>query len=243
MNESVRVISVLPDLLGTYGDSGNAVVACRRLALRGYRVELVIAALNTRIPSDGDFYLIGGGEDAPQAKAAELLAVDAPIERAIDRGAALLAVCAGFQILGTSFIGPDLKPRAGIGVFPCKTHRFDGPRSVGELIVDPGRDIPGVPLLSGYENHQGVTELAEGARPLGTVLAGKGNNFEAKVDGALKGRAIGTYMHGPVFARNPKLCDHFLSLVVGTMSPIEDVGLENAHKRLYDERIKEVYKG
>ncbi len=242
MTEKIKVVSVLPDLLGTYGDSGNAIVASRRLALRGYEPELVTAVLGEAVPADGDFYLIGGGEDGPQAKAAQLLNADAALEAALDRGAALLAVCAGFQILGESFIGPDMNPTTGIGVFACKTHRFDGPRSVGELVTAPTPGIDGVPELTGYENHQGVTELLEGTIPLGMVLVGKGNNCGKRIDGAVSGKAIGTYMHGPVLARNPALCDYFLSLVVGKLEPLEDVRLERAHAKLYEERIKEAYK-
>lgn len=238
----VKVVSVFPDLLGTYGDSGNALVVSRRLALRGFEVELVIANLKNSIPSDGDFYLIGGGEDGPQAKAAELLAVDAPLEHALDRGAALLAVCAGFQILGASFLGPDSKPKDGIGIFGCRTHRFEGARSVGELIVDPEGKLGDTPLLTGYENHQGITELLKGTQPLGIVLSGHGNNYGANVDGAIQGRAIGTYMHGPVFARNPKLCDYFISLVVGSLEPIDSTELETSHRNLYSERISQRYK-
>ena len=238
----VKVVSVFPDLLGTYGDSGNALVVSKRLALRGFEVTLVEANLKSGVPNDGDFYLIGGGEDGPQARAAELLTADKPLEHALSSGAALLAVCAGFQILGASFLGPDLQPRNGIGIFDCVTHRFEGPRSVGELIVRPADELGNVGLLTGYENHQGVTELLHGAQPLGVVAAGNGNNYGTKVDGAIHGRALGTYMHGPVFARNPKLCDFFISLVVGSLEPIDDPDLIAAHENLYLERINQVIK-
>ncbi|TAN26900.1 MAG: glutamine amidotransferase [Actinomycetota bacterium] len=238
----IRVVSVFPDLLGTYGDSGNALVVSKRLALRGFEITLVEANLQSGVPADGDFYLIGGGEDGPQARAAELLSIDRLVEQAMARGAAVLAVCAGFQIMGTSFLGPNLQPRNGIGIFDCVTHRSEGPRSVGELIVEPASDLGKMPLLTGYENHQGVTELLEGARPLGKVLVGNGNNYGTKVDGAIQGRAIGTYMHGPVFARNPGLCDFFISLVLGPLEPIDDPELTVAHERLYSERIELVTK-
>ncbi len=238
----VKVVSVFPELLGTYGDSGNALVVSKRLALRGFEVTLVEANLKSGVPNDGDFYLIGGGEDGPQARAAELLSADKPIEHALASGAALLAVCAGFQILGASFLGPDLQPRNGIGIFGCVTHRFEGPRSVGELIVAPPDDLGHMGLLTGYENHQGVTELLQGAKPLGAVVAGNGNNYGTKVDGAINGRALGTYMHGPVFARNPQLCDFFISLVLGSLEPIDDSELSAAHENLYSERIDQVIK-
>lgn len=237
MREKLKVVSVFPDLLGTYGDSGNSLVLARRLALRGFDVSLITVGVRDTVPSDGDFYLMGGGEDGPQAKAAELLKLESPLQKGLDKGAALLAVCAGFQILGESFLGPDSQPRTGVGIFATITHRSEGPRSVGELVVDPflGK---GVPLLTGYENHQGVTELLGDAAPLGNVLIGCGNNYGPKVDGAVSGKAVGTYLHGPVLARNPRLCDYLISSVIGEVEPIGEKELEHAHELLYEERIK-----
>lgn len=244
MREKLKVVSVFPDLLGTYGDSGNSLVVAKRLALRGYAVELLEALVDSPVPSDGDFYLIGGGEDGPQAKAANLLASGAPLKKALDKGAALLAICAGFQILGATFLGPDLGAREGIGIFDSITHRNRGPRSVGELLVSPSDDLGSLPVMTGYENHQGITELIGDTKPLGTVLVGYGNNFGAqpRFDGAIKGKAIGTYMHGPVFARNPMLCDYFISSVVGQVSEIADPNLAEVHEKLYSERINEIMK-
>lgn len=240
MRDRVRVVSVFPDLLGTYGDSGNAVILARRLEMRGYQVDLVIAEAKTPVPSDGEFYLIGGGEDGPQAKAADLLAVERPLAKALEHGAALLAVCAGFQILGESFLGPDMKPKTGMGIFQTRTHRFDGPRSVGELVVRPVGAVESLPLLSGYENHQGITEVLSGAEPLGEVVHGNGNNFGQDFDGAVAGRAFGTYLHGPVFARNPQFCDFIISQVLADVPPLENGDLAAAHEILYSERMAAV---
>lgn len=244
MREKVRVISILPELLGTYGDSGNAIILKRRIELRGIDVDLINCGPKDKVPSDGDFYLIGGGEDGPQTRAADLLSIESPLSRAIDNKAVVFAVCAGFQILGDTFPGPNNSQSPGLGIFHAITHRYDGPRSVGELLVSPQGALNGVPVLTGYENHQSITELLEGTNPLGTVLLGNGNNFshEEKVDGAVQGRALGTYMHGPVFARNPEFCDYIISLVLGELDPIRDVDLELAHIRLYNERIQAVKK-
>lgn len=244
MKAQLKVVSVFPDLLGTYGDSGNSLVVAKRIALRGFSVEVVEVSINSPVPSDGDFYLMGGGEDGPQAKAAKLLTAGAPLEKALDNGAALLAVCAGFQILGESFLGPDLSVREGIGIFGSITHRHDGPRSVGELMISPTDELGNMPALTGYENHQGITELVGDTKPLGTVLIGNGNNFggQPRFDGAIKGRALGTYMHGPAFARNPRLCDYFISSVIGHVDDIADSILARAHDKLYSERISQIIK-
>ncbi|MCL5077424.1 MAG: glutamine amidotransferase [Actinobacteria bacterium] len=238
MSEGCRVISVFPELLGTYGDSGNTVILAKRLELRGFKVDFVEINPGVHIPSDGDFYLIGGGEDGPQARASDLLAIESPLSRAIDRGAAIFAVCAGFQILGNSFPASNGRKLSGLGLFRVETHRHLGPRSVGELLVSPLQELH-LPILSGYENHQSVTEVLANGSPLGTVLVGKGNNFgsDPKVDGAIEGKAIGTYMHGPAFARNPKLCDLVISSVVGPIPEIEDIELTRSHQLLYQDRL------
>lgn len=238
MSQGCRVVSVFPELLGTYGDSGNSVILAKRLQLRGFEVDLVEINPGAPIPADGDFYLIGGGEDGPQTRAADLLAIESPLSRAIDRGAAVFAVCAGFQILGESFPASEGRKLSGLGLFRVETYRYQGPRSVGELLVLPLPELT-LPMLSGYENHQSVTEVLNGSSPLGTVVVGNGNNFgsDPKVDGAIEGKAIGTYMHGPAFARNPQLCDFVISSVVGPISEIEDSELTLSHQLLYQDRM------
>lgn len=238
MTERCKVVSVFPELLGTYGDSGNSVILARRLQLRGFDVDLVEVNPGSQIPADGDFYLIGGGEDGPQARAADLLAIESPLTMAISRGAAIFAVCAGFQILGQSFPASEGRKMSGLGLFRVETHRYQGPRSVGELLVFPQPELH-LPVLSGYENHQSVTEILDGGTPLGTVEVGNGNNFgsDPKVDGAIEGKAVGTYMHGPAFARNPKLCDFIISSVVGPIPEIEDPELTRSHQLLYQDRL------
>lgn len=177
------------------------------------------------VPASADFYVVGGGEDLPQALAARQLGPPAsngggPLHRAVDAGAAVLAVCAGLQILGVSFVAPDGTRADGLGLLDCTSVRGRGLRAVGELVVEPD-PVLGIPLLTGYENHGGVTALGPGATPAGRVRSGVGNGDG--VDGALSGRIVGTYLHGPVLARNPALADHLLASVVGPLEPLDDV--------------------
>lgn len=218
---TVRVALVYPDLLGTYGDSGNAVILAQRLRWRGQPSEVVEIHAGGKVPSSCDLYVLGGGEDLPQSLAAADLNADRPLHRAVEAGAAILAVCAGLQVVGTSFVGPDGVNRAGLGLLDCTTLRGRGPRAVGELVVDPTAE-PSLPTLTGYENHGGVTRLGPRARPLGLVRSGIGNGAGTGTDGAVHGKVWGTYMHGPVLARNPALADHLLSLVMGNLEPLDD---------------------
>lgn len=231
---AVRVVLVYPELLGTYGDGGNALVCRERLARRGIPVQVSTVPAGRPVPAGGDIYLLGGGEDDPQVLAAAALA-GSRLRASLEAGAALLAVCAGFQIAGESFTGGDSRVHAGAGLLPGRT--VPGrPRAVGELAVEPDPSL-GLPLLLGYENHSGRTDIGA-ARPLGRVRIGTGNGRPpggapggraGAGDGVLvlpgeqlgRGLGIGTYLHGPVLAQNPDLADVLLSHVVGALPALE----------------------
>ena len=222
--ESTVTIGLLfPDLLGTYGDSGNAAILVQRLRWRGVEAEVVTVHAGDAVPAGCELYVVGGGEDLPQALAARQLGPPAsgPLRRAVDGGAAVLAVCAGLQILGTSFVGPDGVQADGLGLVDCATRRGSGPRAVGEIVVEP---VPGLalPALSGYENHAGVTSVGPGASPAGQVRHGVGNGDGSGTDGVWAGRVFGTYLHGPVLARNPALADLLLGWAVGPLAALDD---------------------
>jgi CobQ-like glutamine amidotransferase family enzyme len=147
-------------------------------------------------------------------------------------GAAVLAVCAGLQILGTSFVGPDGIQADGLGLMDCTTRRGSATRAVGEIVVEPDARL-GLPLMSGYENHAGITSVGPGATPVGRVRSGVGNGDGSGTDGVWAGRVVGTYLHGPVLARNPALADRLLGWVVGELAPLDD----GEHLALRDERL------
>lgn len=217
---AVRVVVVHPDLMGTYGDGGNGVVLLQRLRWRGIPAELVEAPSAGPLPVSGDVYCLGGGEDGPQSQSAAALARDGALELAVAEGAVVLAVCAGFQVLGRCFAGSDGLERPGLGILDAATRKGSGPRAVGEVVAEPV--LAGVETLTGYENHSGHTSLGPAASPLGRVRSGTGNGSGDRAEGAVQGRAVGTYLHGPVLARNPALADLLLSWRVGPLPPLDD---------------------
>lgn len=221
---TVSVALLFPDLLGTYGDSGNAAILAARLRWRGVDAEVLTVRSGDPVPEGCEIYVVGGGEDLPQSQAARQLGAGTdggPLRRAVDAGAVVLAVCAGMQILGRTFVGPDGLEMDGIGLLDCTTSPGKGARMVGEIVVDPDPEL-GLPVLTGYENHAGATTLGPGSLPLGRVGAGSGNARGHGVDGARSGRVLGTYLHGPVLARNPALADLLLSWAVGELEPLDD---------------------
>jgi CobQ-like glutamine amidotransferase family enzyme len=217
---SLTIVRLYHDLLGTYGDQGNAEILIHRAKSRGINTELIEVTPGMTIPTSGNIYLLGGGEDGPQTASLELMQNDGGLKKAADQGATVFSVCAGFQVIGTSLPGFDGQIIDGLGLVDVTTVVNAAPRSVGELVVEPSR--PGLPVLTGFENHQGLTKLGAGVSPLGTVLSGVGNGFDHQ-EGVWEGNIIGTYMHGPGLARNPELADALIESATGILlSPFED---------------------
>jgi lipid II isoglutaminyl synthase (glutamine-hydrolysing) len=229
---AVRLVWVYPDLLSTYGDRGNLLVLARRARLRGIPVEMAEVNSDQRVPADGDIYLLGGGEDLPQVLAARRLQSDGGLPSAVGRGAVVLAVCAGYQIVGAEFGGAEGEPVPGLGLLDIRSGRGER-RGVGEITADVDPAL-GVPRLTGFENHQGQTWRGPEVKPLASVVTGVGNGDGT--EGAYCGRVVGTYLHGPALVRNPGLADLLLGWVVGTLPPI-DPGQEELVQGLRRERL------
>ncbi|MEV5448100.1 glutamine amidotransferase, partial [Streptomyces sp. NPDC052644] len=184
--ESLRIVWIYPDLLSTYGDRGNLLILARRAQQRGMPVEVLEVRSDQRLPATADIYLLGGGEDGPQALGAQRLLADGGLHRAVAQGSVVFGVCAGYQLLGTSFFAKGTRC-AGLELLDLSSDR--GPtRAVGELAgeIDPRL---GVPPLSGFENHGGRTHLGPGVSPLARVSAGIGN--DGVTEGAWRGKLLG----------------------------------------------------
>jgi CobQ-like glutamine amidotransferase family enzyme len=228
----LRLVWVYPDLLSTYGDRGNLLILARRAGLRGLPVDCVEVRSDQALPADGDIYLLGGGEDGPQSLAAQRLIADGGLHRAVDRGAVVFAVCAGYQLLGSSFYAKGAHCQ-GLELLDLRSDRGSS-RAVGELAGDIDPRL-GLPRLTGFENHGGRTHLGPGVYPLARVTTGIGNDGET--EGAWRGKILGTYSHGPALARNPALADLLLWWATGSeLKPINDVWPE----RLRKERLSAV---
>ena len=220
MADALTVARIHHRLLGTYGDAGNTDILIHRARSRGLEVDFLEVEPGEPIPTQVDVYVIGGGEDGPQLASLELLKADGGLNRGMAAGASVLAICAGFQLLGRTLPGRGGTQTDGVGIFDTETIVGPGARCVGEVVIEP--TIPGMPLITGFENHQGVTTLGPSATPLGRVLLGRGNGTDAGVEGAVTDKAFGTYLHGPVLARNPELADAVLASALGELTPLDD---------------------
>ncbi|MEZ0363657.1 type 1 glutamine amidotransferase [Mycobacterium sp. pUA109] len=219
MADPVRIGLVLPDVMGTYGDGGNAVVLRQRLRLRGLAAEIVEITLDDPVPDSLDLYTLGGAEDYAQRLATQHLIRHPGLQRAAARGAPVLAICAAIQVLGAWYETSAGERVEGVGLLDVTTSPQDT-RSIGEMVSRPlvaGLSAP----LTGFENHRGGTLLGAAATPLGAVTKGAGNRAGDGFDGAVQGSVFATYLHGPCLARNPEFADLLLSKVVGDLPALE----------------------
>ncbi|OFT86420.1 type 1 glutamine amidotransferase [Corynebacterium sp. HMSC29G08] len=227
---------VLPDVLGTYGDDGNALVLRERARRRGINADIRRIMLNDEVPADCHVYTLGGGEDSAQIIAAARLAASPGLQAAAAGGRPIFAVCAGMQILGHTFHAGGSECQ-GLSLIDVSTHPSPT-RSIGELASTPTRAGITRALtepLTGFENHLGATTLGSDASALGKVTRGVGNGAAGSgdagsgdavaVEGVVQGSIIATYMHGPALARNPQLADLLIAQALGVeladLEPLE----------------------
>jgi lipid II isoglutaminyl synthase (glutamine-hydrolysing) len=234
----LRVLSLYPEQMNIYADRGNILFLQRRCEWRGIGFAHAGAGPGEPVdPSAHDLFYIGGGQDRDQRMvAADMVASKREaLAAATDDGAALLAVCGGYQLLGHSYqLGEEKLP--GLGLAELETVREPGPRLIGNVAIE--ADLgSGRRLLAGFENHGGRTYLGTGAIPLGRVVEGHGNNGRDGLEGVRRDNLIGTYLHGPLLPKNAWLADHLIATALarrhGTpprLEPLDDAFEAAAHE-------------
>ena len=194
--------------MNIYGDRGNVLALTQRARWRGIGVDVVEIGIGQPIPPNVGVFFFGGGQDQEQIAVSNDLrgAKGAAITAAVEDGAALLAVCGGYQLLGHEYRPHDAAPLPGIGLFDLVSEA--GPeRFIGNVVVETER----WGTLVGFENHSGLTVLGPGVAPLGRVRVGRGNNGHDGTEGAVYRRAVGCYLHGALLPKNPALADWLLA--------------------------------
>ncbi len=238
----VRLGHLYPRQMNIYADRGNIAVLARRLEWRGLRLDVESLETGDAIaPGRFDMFYLGGGQDRDQEVVAEDLAAHKAegLHRAAQEGAPILCVCGGYQLAGAGYTGQDGGRMPGIGLLDVDT--VAGPtRLIGDIVIDAELDGERRRVV-GFENHAGRTRLGPGARALGQVVAGHGNNGEDGGEGAISGRVIGTYLHGPLLPKNPWLADVVLGWALehaGSAQPLAqlDDQLETAARERATER-------
>ncbi|MEY2512661.1 MAG: hypothetical protein QOJ89_19 [bacterium] len=236
MASELRICALYPDLMNIYADRGNLLMLERRCAWRGIGFRVDAAGIGDEIDPDAhDLFYLGGGQDRDQRLCAlDLVSTkrDA-LHAAAARGAIVLGVCGGYQLLGHRYeLGANEIP--GLGLVDVETIRSaDGSRLIGNVAIEvrlDGEDGP-ARVLAGFENHGGRTHLGGGEQPLGRVLKGHGNSGSSGVEGVRRGSVIGTYLHGPLLPKNAWFADWLIRQATGLdeLEPLDDALEDAAH--------------
>ncbi len=213
---ALRVLSLYPELMNIYADRGNIAVLRARCEWRGLGFEHAASSLGEPLDPDAhDLFYMGGGQDRDQVAVAHDMAETKreALHQAAGRGAVMLAVCGGYQLLGHSYeLGGEELP--GVGLVDLRTVREPGPRLIGNCAIEANLGT-GPRVIAGFENHGGRTYLGAGETPLGRVISGQGNNGRDGFEGVVSGNVIGTYLHGPLLPKNVWLADRLIELALG----------------------------
>lgn len=232
MADVLRICALYPDVMNIYADRGNLLVLERRAAWRDIDVVITAAGFGDRVDPDAhDLFYLGGGQDRDQVLCAKDL-VDTKrdaLHAAAERGALVLGICGGFQLLGHVYeLGDEEIP--GLGLVDLKTVREDGPRLIGNVAIEVELDGERPRVLAGFENHGGRTHLGTGERPLGRVLKGHGNDGRSGHEGVRRDGVIGTYLHGPLLPKNTWFADWLIARATGAvLEPLDDRLEDAAH--------------
>jgi lipid II isoglutaminyl synthase (glutamine-hydrolysing) len=226
---TLRACALYPDLMNIYADRGNLLMLERRCAWRGIDWHLHASGLGEPLRDEHDLYYIGGGQDSDQRRAAGDLAElkAGALRAAAARGAVVLGVCGGYQLLGHSYeLGEETIQ--GIGLLDVRTVRGTGKRLAGNIAIETAEGV-----IAGFENHAGRTSLGAAQAPFGRVLAGHGNDGGSGTEGARTGNVIGTYVHGPLLPKNWWFADWLIARACGietaTLARLDDELERAAH--------------
>jgi lipid II isoglutaminyl synthase (glutamine-hydrolysing) len=236
---TLRVCALYPDLMNIYADRGNLLMLQRRCRWRGIGFSLTPSGLGNRLDADAhDLFYLGGGQDRDQRLCAEdlLETKSASLHSAAARGAVVLGVCGGYQLLGRSYTLGE-QTIEGVGLLDVRTVREGERRLIGnvaiEVRLEDADDGAAGRVLAGFENHGGRTALGQGATPLGRVLRGHGNDGRSGFEGARNANTIGTYLHGPLLPKNAWFADWLIAralrMDVSELVALDDRFEDEAH--------------
>jgi len=245
MTRPLRIGHLYPDAMNIYGDIGNVRALAQRARWRGVEVEVVPLQEGPADLGGCDILFMGGGQDRDQSRIFRDFATHkrGSLQQAVHDGAAVLAVCGGYQLLGHAYVDADGRELEGLGMLDLRSNAGSD-RWIGNVVVEANPQMRLQPsTLVGFENHGGRTLLGPSLQPLGRVVVGGGNNGQDGGEGVLQGRVVGTYLHGSLLPKNPHLTDWLLAAGLAhrdgaaeppALAPLDDTAELEAHRRAVD---------
>ena len=201
------------NLLNTYGDNGNLLLLNYYAKKLGISIETEIISVYQDFDEEKyDFVFFGGGQDYEQKIVSnDIKDKKDALTRYIENDGVMLAICGGFQLLGQYYIGANGEKIEGISALPHYTLSQDNHRFIGDIEI---YNEEFNETYYGFENHNGMTFLGKGEKPLGTVVSGYGNNGQDKTEGVIYKNVIGSYFHGPLLAKNKQLALRLINMAM-----------------------------
>lgn len=229
MIKSLKIMVLYPEEMNIYGDYGNLLTLKRRAEWHGFKVETVLYEFGMRLPMDADIVLGGGGQDSGQEKIQDdLLKIGKPLRKMAEAGVPMLVICGMYQLFGHYFLTAAGKKIKGIGIFDAYT--VAGSRRLIGNTVMKSKEMG---EMIGYENHSGLTYLGDDQRSLARVTKGAGNNGQDKTEGACVHNVFGSYAHGPLLPKNPRLADELIRLAaVRKYGSFEPVNIDDSYSKM-----------
>lgn len=231
-NKTITILHLYPNDMNIYGDYGNVLTVKRRLEWSGYRAEIINYNQGDKFPNDVDIIIGGGGQDSGQDKIQkDLILIGPKLKQLADKGVPMLVICGLYQLFGKFFKTADNQIIKGIGLLDIET--FAKPERLIGNIITHSQEFGDV---IGYENHSGQTFLGHQVPALGRVRLGAGNNTTDISEGARYKNVIGSYLHGSLLPKNPKIADFLIKKAITnkygeiTVKGIDDQYVELARK-------------
>jgi CobQ-like glutamine amidotransferase family enzyme len=209
ITHTLNIVHLYAKEMNIYGDNGNVLALSYRSKSRGITVKIKDCNVGDKLDSDVDIIVAGGGQDRGQ------LVVQNDIQKrskeltaALSSGVSCLCVCGTYQLLGHEFITAEGQKISGIGYFDMTTVAKPQ-RLIGNIVLDTDYG-----QVVGFENHSGQTFLGTNQQAFGRVSRGHGNNEKDNTEGAILNNTIGTYLHGPILPKNPKITDELINRAI-----------------------------
>lgn len=206
MSKTLRILQLYLRDMNIYGDGGNILTLAKRAKWHGLEVELLEYNPGDELPENVHLIVGGGGQDSGQVSIENDLKKIAPALRDLaEDDTPMLMICGLYQLFGKFFKTSSGDIIEGLGILDIETHA--GPtRLIGNIVTE-SDDFGNI---IGYENHSGLTYLGSGVSALGKVQKGAGNNGQDSSEGAVYRNVIGSYLHGSLLPKNPKLADYLI---------------------------------
>jgi CobQ-like glutamine amidotransferase family enzyme len=234
MKKSLKIMVLYPEEMNIYGDHGNLLALKHRAEQHGFTVKEILYEPGMKFDPKVDIILGGGGQDSGQNRIIDDLAKIAPkLKKLADTGTPMLMICGLYQLFGRYFLTQSGERLPGIGIFDAYTEA--GPKRLIGNIVTESNDFG---TLIGYENHSGLTHLNKGQSPLARVKKGAGNNGRDGVEGARTNNVLGSYLHGPLLPKNPRLTDALIRLAA--LKKYSEFTLENTPDDTIAEKARRI---